>query len=163
MNTHIRPIEAKDLGLEVEFVESLSAATGYQRLMSARRPTMEELRRWTNIDHAREVALIATALVDGRECQLGVARYVRDADTQDAEFAIVLRDDSQGRGLGRELLLRLLDAAKRAGLHRLVGTTLSDNQAMVTLARRLGFRASRTPGGAFMTTLTLDLAAWQPQ
>lgn len=163
MNTRIRPIEAKDLELEVEFVESLSTETGYQRLMSARRPTMDELRRWTDIDHAREAALIATAVVDGRERQLGVARYVRDAGTEDAEFAIVLRDDSQGLGLGRELLRKLLDAAKRAGLRRLVATTLSDNQAMVTLARRLGLRACRTPGGAFMTTLTLDLAAWQPE
>ena len=87
----IRPISAADLALEQEFVDGLSASTGYQRLMSARRPSFEELRRFTDIDPERELALIATTLVKGRERQIGVARYVKDESSpSDAEFGIVV-------------------------------------------------------------------------
>src|SRR6267143_2678935 len=83
----IRPICAADLALEQEFVNGLSAPTGYQRLMSARRPSLEELRRFTDIDYERELALIATTPVQGRERQVGVARYVKEeASPGDAEF-----------------------------------------------------------------------------
>ena len=61
----IRPISAADLALEQEFVDGLSASTGYQRLMSARRLSLEELRRFTDINHERELALIATTPVQG--------------------------------------------------------------------------------------------------
>src|SRR4051812_25167624 len=71
----IRPICAADLGLEQEFVSGLSAATGYQRFMSARRPSLDELRRFTDIDYDRELALIATVSVHGKDREIGVARY----------------------------------------------------------------------------------------
>ena len=74
----IRPISAADLALEQEFVNGLSPATGYQRLMSGRRPSLEELRRFTDIDYERELALIATTQVQGSERQIGVARYVKE-------------------------------------------------------------------------------------
>jgi hypothetical protein len=72
----IRPVCAEDLPLEEEFVNGLSARTSYQRLMSARRLSLEELRRFTDIDDRRELALIATTPVQGRECQIAVARYI---------------------------------------------------------------------------------------
>src|SRR4249920_4165931 len=103
----IRPISAADLALEQEFVEGLSASTGYQRLMSARHLSLEELRHLTDIDPERELALIATTLVEDRERQIGVARYVKEPRSSDAEFAIVLSDDWQRRGLGSRLLATL--------------------------------------------------------
>ena len=159
----IRPISAADLALEQEFVDGLSASTGYQRLMSARRPSVEELRRFTDIDPERELALIATTLVKGRERQIGVARYVKEESSpSDAEFAIVLSDDWQGRGLGTKLLVSLLVAAKSHGVRRLVGTTMSENRGMLELARKLGFRLATDPRSATVTDLTVDLAAWPP-
>src|SRR5258708_22303293 len=157
----IRPICAADLALEQEFVNGLSAPTGYQRLMSARRPSLEELRRFTDIDYERERALIATAPVQGRgrERQVGVARYVKESSPGDAEFAIVLSDDWQGRGLGTRLLTSLLAAAKSHGVRRLVGTTLAENDGMLRLARKLGFELARDPRSATVTNLTLDLAS----
>jgi acetyltransferase len=153
----IRPISAADLTLEQEFVNGLSAPTGYQRLMSTRRPSLEELRRFTDIDYEREMALIATTPVQGRERQIGVARYVKESSTGDAEFAIVLSDDWQARGLGTRLLASLLAAAKSHGVRRLVGTTLSENNGMLALARKLGFRVATDRGSAMITNLTLDL------
>ena len=154
----IRPIRAEDLALEREFVNGLSAHTGYQRLMSARRPSLEELVRFTDIDRERELALIATTPVQGRERQIAVARYVKES-SGDAEFAIVLSDDWQGRGLGTRLLTSLVVAARSHGVRRLVGTTLSTNGAMLALGRKLGFRAASDPRSATITNLTLELAA----
>jgi RimJ/RimL family protein N-acetyltransferase len=155
----IRPICAADLALEQEFVHGLSAPTGYQRFMSSRRPSLEELRRFTDIDPERELALIATTPVRGRERQIGVARYVKESSPGDAEFAIVLSDDWQGRGLGTRLLASLLVAAKSHGVRRLVGTTLSQNNGMLALGRKLGFKLAADPRSAIVTNLTLDLAS----
>jgi len=71
-----------------------------------------------------------------------------DAEDADhvAEFAIVLHDDWQRRGLGRLLLCSLIDAAQAAGIERLAGTTLATNTPMLRLARRLGFGVSAVPG-----------------
>ena len=137
----------------------LSPVTGYHRLMSTRTPSLAELRRFTNIDPRREVAVIATTTVDGRERQVGVARYVKDdGKPGEAEFAIVLADAWQSRGLGRVLLTSLIEDAKRQGLRRLFGTTLSENKGMVRLARRLGFSVALNPESASVTDVTLDLA-----
>jgi RimJ/RimL family protein N-acetyltransferase len=155
----IRPISAADFDLEQEFVSALSPATGYQRLMSARQPSAAEIRRFTDIDREREMALIATTPVAGRERQIGVARYVKDESAPgDAEFAIVLADDWQGRGLGTRLLASLLGAARENGVRRALATTLSSNEGMLALARRLGFKLVRNAASSTVTDLTLDLA-----
>jgi acetyltransferase len=159
----IRPIRAADLELEREFVTGLSPVTGYHRLMSTRTPSSDELRRFTDIDPRREVALIATTTVDGRERQVGVARYVKDEGKPgEAEFAIVLADAWQGRGLGRRLLEALISAGEQDGVRRLVGTTLSENEGMLRLARRLGFSVALNPESASVTDVTLELDATKP-
>jgi len=154
---HLRPIEPDDFEREREFVEGLSPHTSYQRLMSVRRPTMDELFRWTHIDPSREGAVVATVMIDGRERQVGVARYVMEGDHGEAEFAIVLADGWQGQGLGARLLSALIDLARQSGVRRLFGTTLSENNAMRALGHRLGFRQSRQPGEAIVTMLSLNL------
>src|SRR5258705_3573501 len=135
----IRDISPDDVRLEREFVDSLSPASGYQRLMSSRRLSAEEIRRFTDIDPRRERALIAVTRVDQAERQLGVARYVKTSGDQ-AEFAIVLRDDWQHRGLGSALLRQLIADARQDGLASLFGTTLASNAAMLRLAGKFGFR-----------------------
>jgi acetyltransferase len=153
----LRPIELGDLALEQAFVTGLSAATGYKRLLSTRRPSHEEIKRFTDIDPEREYAVIATIIHNGAERQIGVARYVMLDRSDEAEFAIVLSDDWQGRGLGRALLSSLIAEAKRRGVLRLVGMTMSENDGMLALARRLGF--STTIGDVpSETNLALDLA-----
>ena len=154
----LRPIEAGDFALEEAFVAGLSASTGYKRLLSARRLTREEIRRFTEIDPECEFAMIATSVHDGVEQQVGVARYVKQGWSDEAEFAIVLSDDWQGRGLGGLLLSSLIAEARQRGVRRLIGTTLSENRAMLALARKLGFSAAigEVPSE---TNLTLDLVA----
>jgi len=155
----IRPVSRCDLRLERSFVAALSPQSRYQRLLSGRKLQPGELRRLTDIDYRRELALIAVATVDGREQILGEARYVRD-DTQGeagAEFAIVIGDRWQGHGLGETLLRRLLRAAADEGIAVVGGITLSENHRMIALARKLGFRAHREAGDASVTTLRREL------
>ena len=156
---YIRPVQPADLDLERRFVHGLSRETAYQRLMSGRNPLPGELERWTAIDHSREIALIAVATVHGVEQQLGVARCVRDdADPRVCDFAIVIGDEWQYRGLGRALLRGLMRAATEAGVEVLSGITLSTNHPMLALAHKLGFRACRESGDATVTRIEMRLA-----
>ena len=157
----IRPIRPSDRTLEQEFVDGLSRRTSYQRLLSARHLSAEEIRRFTEVDGNREFALIATTRHQEREREIGVARYVKEPSDA-AEFAIVLSDDWQGRGLGRRLLGELMAAARRGGVLRLYGTTLSENTAMIALAQSLGFVVMTDRDDATMMNMTLDLGASEP-
>ncbi|NTX28024.1 GNAT family N-acetyltransferase [Burkholderia pyrrocinia] len=156
----LRAIEHSDLEIERDLVDRLSSQSRYMRLMSARKPTEDEMVRWTRIDRRREGAVIATIRAGDRERLIGVARYaMNDGETDVVECAIVIDDAWHRQGLGRALLSSLIDLAERSGMKRVVGTTLSENDAMIGLARSLGFRLSREPGAAFVTNLRLDLDA----
>ena len=156
----IRPIRANDLAMHTAFVDGLSKETGYHRLLSPRKPQPDELWRMTHIDYDRELALIATTMVDGAERQMGVARYVR-GDTPEtahiAEFAIVIGDAWQQRGVALKLMRKLIDAAAAAGVKQLADITLYDNIGMLALARKLGFKLQRDPGNPNVTRLRLAL------
>jgi acetyltransferase len=138
-----------------QFVGTLSSDTGYRRLLSPRTPTDDELRRWTDIDTSRECALVAVTIGGDEPRIAAVARYVHEADG-DADFAIVVHDAWQGRGVGRQLLTRLIAAARLDGVRRLTGITLAENRAMLSLARALGFRLSRSSG--IETRLVVELS-----
>jgi acetyltransferase len=156
----IRPICRRDLLRERVFLATLSPQTRYQRFMSSRKLMPGELRRFTDIDYCRELALVATATVEGIELIRGVARYVRqENEPTNAEFAIVIGDRWQRRGLGESLLRHLLKAARAANIDVLTGITLSTNHRMIALARKLGFRARSQPGDATVTELRLELHA----
>jgi acetyltransferase len=110
-----------------------------------------ELARLTQIDYEREMAFIATEREpDGKKQHtLGVVRAISDPDNSDAEFAIVVRSDLKGQGLGRLLMGRVIDYARSRGTQRLVGDVLSENTAMLKLARLSGFTidAAGSDGG----------------
>jgi acetyltransferase len=150
----IRPIRAGDKGLELAFLRGLSRESRYQRLLSRRDLLPGELRRLTEIDPAREMALIATIRdADDGEEQIGVARYVKDDDGA-AEMAIVIGDAWQRRGLGEKLLQALIDAASDAGVGTLAGITFSTNLGMLRLAKKLGFDLRYQSGDATLMRLT---------
>ena len=153
----VRPILPSDLALETNFVGTLSGESGYQRLMSARRPPPEELWRYTHIDYVHELAMVALASVGGQAAIIAVARFVRDATGQVADFAIVVADAWQGRGLGSQLMRSLIDAAGLLGAKRLTGITMTTNARMLALAKRLGFEVSRDPQDATVSNLCLLL------
>lgn len=158
-NVIIRPIRPEDDAIERDFINGLSRDTGYNRLLSGRKLTPDEIRHLTRIDYDREMAFIAITVDRGQGRLLGVARYVRDADDSGAEFAIVVADAWQHKGVGSLLLRTLLQHAHSAGLARLHGITLATNEAMQNLARRLGFVQQPDPQDATVRELTNTLAA----
>ena len=142
----IRPIRPEDAENEREFVDSLSPEAKYLRFMSTlKQLTPAMLARFTQVDYDREMALVAVVDRDGREMQIAVARYVINPDWESCEFAIVVSQHWQGHGLGRHLMLRLIDIAKARGLKTMIGQILAANQRMLGLAKALGFVVEDNP------------------
>ena len=138
----IRPIRPEDAGIEQEFVRNLSGESRYFRFMdSVRELSPRMLSHFTRVDYDRHMALIAVSGQEGNEIQVGVARYVAAEDRQACEFAIVIADDWQRKGLGSRLMNALMAAAREQGVHEMVGEVLASNRKMLDFTARLGFRA----------------------
>jgi acetyltransferase len=141
----VRPIRPEDAALELRFFERLSERSRYQRFhheLAQLPPQM--LARFTQLDYDRELALLALDPSDGEIA--GVGRYAPNPDGESAEFALAVRDDWQGRGIGRALLERLCEAARAAGYTALWGHILHVNRDMLGLAAHLGFAEAGRDG-----------------
>ena len=137
----LRPIRPEDEPQHRAFVDRLEPEDLRLRFFSSRRELpRSELARLTQIDYAREMAFIAVrALPDGTAQTLGVVRAVIDPDNVDAEFAIIVRSDLKGRGLGHVLMRKMIGFLSQRGTQRMVGFVLRENEAMRELARSQGF------------------------
>ncbi|MCB4358166.1 bifunctional acetate--CoA ligase family protein/GNAT family N-acetyltransferase [Quatrionicoccus australiensis] len=141
----IRPIRPEDAELEQEFVKRMSDESRYYRFMDTLRElTQTMLVRFTQIDYDREMALVATLppedeIAEGKEYQIGVARYVVNPDGESVEFALAVGDDWQKCGVGRKLMTALIDCARAKGYRAVVGDVLSTNSKMFRLMTSLGF------------------------
>lgn len=138
----VRPIRPEDAGIEQEFVRNLSDESRYYRFMdSVRELSPRMLAHFTRVDYESHMALVAVSEREGKEIQVGVARYVVDPDGRGCEFALVIADDWQGKGLGAKLMQALMSAARAAGVRVMYGDVLSSNHRMLQLTARLGFTA----------------------
>jgi len=142
------PVDPKDASAEQEFVDALSPNSRYRRFHFGMRSLPEQLlREMTEIDHRQHVAMVARP-DSGADVIVADARYVRTADTDEAEFAVMVADAWQGAGLGRELLQRLARHAHANGVRRLYGDVLWGNEPMIGLVRALGGGLARHPTDA---------------
>jgi acetyltransferase len=154
----VRPIRPEDIDLETEFARKLSKETRYNRFLGGGvRLTPELLEKFTRIDFSRDMALIASATIEGAEIAIGVVRYARLADDVTCEFAITVADAWQGCGIGRKLLAMLVDSARGHGLRQIIGDVLATNTPMLHLAHSQGFRIERHPEGADLRRVVLEL------
>ncbi|CAN7716212.1 MULTISPECIES: bifunctional acetate--CoA ligase family protein/GNAT family N-acetyltransferase [unclassified Variovorax] len=139
----LRPIRPEDEAQHRRFLEQLDPEDIRMRIFQTRRELpRSELARLTQIDYDREMAFIA----EGSDAQcapetLGVARTVSDPDRVEAEFAIIVRSDLKGAGLGKLLFAQLIEHARSREIGRLVGIILRENTRMLNLARAMGFEA----------------------
>lgn len=155
----LRPLRPEDLDIETAFVEGLSVESHASRLLGgAVKVTREYIEHLTRVDYARDMALAATVMLEGHETLIGVARYALEPDGRSCEFALVIADAWQGRGIGRRMLKKLVAVAAARGVARIYGDTLATNRSMLGLAKALGFALARHPDEAYLTRVTLDLA-----
>jgi acetyltransferase len=140
-NLTLRPIRPEDEPMHHAFLERVAPDDlRYRFFRATNRFTHEFLAAFTQIDYEREMAFIAVDEGSGGPATLGVVRAVADADNTDAEFAILVRSDCKGRGIGRALLTRIVEYQRARGTRELHGEVLAHNHAMLALCRALGFR-----------------------
>lgn len=153
------PIRPEDEPEHWEFVESLSAEDKRFRFFGnvAKLPRAEMV-KLTQIDYDREMAFIATAQDErGRPETLGVVRTSTRPDNSEAEFAIVIRSDLKGSGLGSLLFQKMIRYTESRGTRHIAGQTLVENKAMQGLARKFGFAISPDPHDESMVDMVLEL------
>lgn len=135
--------------MEQEFVRHLSDDSRYFRFMgSMRELPSKKLKTFTEIDYDRHMAFVATITQDGKELEIGVARYVATEEPGSCEFAVTVGDDWQGTGVAGLLMISLFDAARERGFKTMEGIVLASNHRMLKFARQLGFRCYHHPGEA---------------
>ena len=156
----LRPIKPEDGPRHVEFFNALDPEDIRYRLFTRTRELQpSQLARLTQIDYDREMAFIAIREIEGGKLQtIGVVRAIMDPDNINAEFAIIVRSDLKGQGLGRILMKKLIDYLRRRGTRSIVGEALLDNRRLVDLVNEFGFEVSPIPGDNLTLRLHLDLA-----
>jgi len=114
--------------------------------------------RLTQIDYDREMALVATEASENRDPVLGVARIVADPDGETAEYAVMVRSDLKGQGLGYRLMTAILDYARGRGIRRVFGDVLRENRTMLAMAQELGFNIAPDIHDPQVVRVDCDLA-----
>lgn len=145
----LRPIKPEDGAAHVTMFNALAPEDIRYRFFSRMRGLQPaQLARLTQIDYDREMAFIATCRDEqGVDATLGVVRVFAGPDKQQAEFAVSVRSDLKGKGLGPILMHKLIAYCRSIGVRQLNGETLPDNLAMQNLARRCGFTIDNNAGG----------------
>jgi len=151
--THVtvRPIRPEDEPMMVAFHEKLSERSVYFRyfhlLNLSQRTAHERLTRMCFIDYDRAMALVAEREnpATGEHEILGIGRLTRLHGMKEAEMAVLISDDFHGRGLGTELLRRLIEICRQEKLERMVADILAENRTMQRICERLGFKLTYEP------------------
>jgi len=149
LDIFIRPIKPEDAPLLMKFFHGLSQESIYYRFFSPLKTLPKKmLARFTQLDYDRDMALVAMEQSQSEEKILGVARLMSKAGGIEPEFAVVVGDPWQGKGVGVALMENLIAIAKKRGMESIWGLVLAENTHMLALARKLGFDISRVPGEA---------------
>jgi RimJ/RimL family protein N-acetyltransferase len=154
----IDQVHREDAPLLAEGFARLSAESRRLRFLTSK-PSLSpaEVEYFTHVDHHDHEAIGAVDLADGRG--VGIARYIRDpTDSTLAELAVTVVDDFQGRGLGTELLTRLMDRAGEEGITRFRALVDAQNDAIVRLLRQIGDDLRVTESGAGVVEYELSSA-----
>jgi acetyltransferase len=152
----LRPIRPEDENLYRDFFAKVTLDDQRLRFFTAA-PNLSHrfLAQLTQIDYAREMAFVAIAKQSG--ALLGVVRMIADPDYTRAEYAVLVRSDLKGCGLGWRLMQHLIAYAKAEKLEQLSGAVLADNTSMLQMCRELGFAVEADPGDPGVRRVTLQL------
>ncbi len=145
----IRPIRPEDEPLIVQYHRTLSEQSVYLRYFRAfqydQRVEHDRLIRICFVDYDRDMALVAERKnpYSGEREIVAVGRLSKLHGTPDAEFAILVNDACQGKGIGSELLRRLLEIGRSEGVERVFAYMMAENRGMYHICQKLGFRFTR--------------------
>lgn len=153
----LRPMLKSDAPLLKESLGQLSRESRRNRFFSAAREVSDEMvHRLTHFDTATEFALVVVSKEKNKEIPLAGGRFVHESDGRRCEFSLLIGDAWQGQRIGHRILRVLIREASRRGLHEMEGHVLADNQAMLRLARTMGFLIDDTEeAGIKMVRLAL--------
>ena len=153
----LRPIRPEDEPMEAEMLATLSPETLRGRFFEENLAiTHEMLVRFTNIDYDREMAIVAELTRGKKKRMIGVGRLMAEADRGCGEFAVVVHDDFQGKGLGYKLTDVIIGIAQEKGLREITGYVDAGNTRMLQVVEELGFYNVRMDDR--VATVRLDLA-----
>jgi RimJ/RimL family protein N-acetyltransferase len=138
LTVHLRPVRAEDAAAIRRLFQGLSETSTWLRFFTAC-PSLDRVVDWaTKVDNDRRLGVVAIAADSGQLiAHAGLERDPRKPDR--AEFAVAIADRYQGRGLGRLLLGRLVEAAEQVGIRWLTGEVLVNNHRMLHLLRHSGW------------------------
>lgn len=154
----LRRIGPADLEASRRFIRSLSYGTRYFRFGRGNfEYTDEELGRLCEPDFGEREHLVVLATREGTAEMAASARYVVAPDGEHCEFAIVVLDAWQHHGLGRLLLERLIESARRRGLKSMHCRILGTNARMIEFVRQMGFRSDEPGDGGSVKTVSMSL------
>ena len=152
----LRPIRPEDEPMIGELLETVSEETLRGRyFVSHLNITHELLVRFTNIDYDREVAIVAELTHGKKKRIIGVGRLMGEADRGRGEFAVIVHDDFQARGLGFKLTDTIIGIAQEKGLREINGYIDANNRRMLRVVGELGFVAEETVDCVTTVRLTL--------
>jgi acetyltransferase len=143
----VRPIRPEDAPAHKAFIARMTPEDLRFRFLGVIRDVPpSEMARLTQIDYDREMAFIAIAPDERGEPEtLAVVRTVSNPDSTKADFAVMVRSDLKGSGLGTTLMKKMIQYCRGRGTQEIIGEVLADNQAMLNLTSRLGFTVRPLP------------------
>jgi acetyltransferase len=152
----IRPITPEDEPRVIEFHRTLSERTVYLRyadhLDFNQRTKHERLVNVCFVDYDRKIVMVAeTKDADGERRIVAIGRLNKVRGTNDSQFAVLVADEFQRKGLGTLMMERLLDIARKERILRIVIRVLHDNEGMLHLCKKAGFKMQQGPGERFVT------------
>ncbi|NNG23302.1 bifunctional acetate--CoA ligase family protein/GNAT family N-acetyltransferase [Telluria aromaticivorans] len=142
----LRPIRPEDGPAHLAFFDALTPDdVRYRMFVRIRELQPSQLARFTQIDYDREMAFIATRKnADGVPETLAVGRVVADPDNITAEFAVTVRSDLKGMGLGKMMMEKLIAYCRSRGTREIVGEALPQNSRITGMVKKLGFTVTST-------------------
>jgi len=137
----LRPIKPEDEPMWFNLLENCSSESIYARFRYFFKwHTHEVASRFCFIDYDREIAIVAESNEESERILLGVGRLIADPDHETVEYAVLVRDEWQNKGLGSILTDYCLEISKKWNLKRVVAQTTSDNFRMISVFKKRGFK-----------------------
>ncbi|HEV2606259.1 MAG TPA: bifunctional acetate--CoA ligase family protein/GNAT family N-acetyltransferase [Microvirga sp.] len=152
----VRPVRPEDEGLFVDFLTKITNEDLRLRFFAPVRDFSHAfLAKLIQIDYARAIAFVALDAATG--AMMGVVRLHADANHETGEYAILVRSDLKGLGIGWELMRLMIEWAKAEGLKVVEGQVLRENTTMLEMCRALGFAIRSDPDDPDIKAVTLQI------